>query len=110
MIKELIQDIKSGAVNSGNNLLMDKSAFKEFLFEQTQKKPQEQDKLLIINEFEKLSDSIKFENLEPINLDFQNNMFVNEIINCFIYLCLTVYIVNEVLKTTNTEPLQFNIN
>ncbi len=45
-----------------------------------------------------------------MNLDFQNNMFVSEIINCFKYLLLTVYMVNEVLKTIHTEPLQFNIN
>ncbi len=64
MIRELIQDIKNGAVNSGNNLLMDKSAFKEFIFAETQKRLKEHDKLLIINEFDKLSDSIILENLE----------------------------------------------
>lgn len=109
MIKQITDNIKKEAVESGNNLTMDLKTYKEYLFERTQIILKEKNIDILISEFDNLSDNVLLNDLEPVNINLED-MTVKEFIKGFKFSLLAGFIVHDIVKMTYREVINNIIN
>lgn len=109
MINEIIQNISNKAITTVNRN-GDKESLRNFIYQLLDKEMEKYEELELIKSFDKISDDIVVEDVDPMDFSISMSGSVNKFLIRLKKLILRGYIAGSVLRCINVESKSFSVN